>query len=253
MIDQNSYVYVRIGLCLRLLRNLAATTKPEHAKKEIGALMSNLQKAGFEVSLAATKSGAYSEMTKALDEAEPDKPLPAALLATIRSQFESLETVVFPEATTKKLYMLPARRFNTDYLLSDPSKLLKRGAFEKLDFIAQTDFSSSCRCLLFGEATAAAFHILRATESVLKHYYYHHRKQNRLANPMWGPMVAQLRSKTRNRPSESLLTSLDLIRTAYRNPTQHPEATYEVDNAQDLFGVCIDAIGKMADELPAKA
>lgn len=66
---------------------------------------------------------------------------------------------------------------------------------------------------------------------------------------MWGNMLDQLRAKTKNKPPEILLNSLDLIRNAYRNPTQHPQATYEIDSAQDLFGVCLDAIGKMGSEL----
>ena len=91
--------------------------------------------------------------------------------------------------------------------------------------------------------------MLRATESVLKSYYFIHRKQNRLSKPMWANMVDQLKAKTKNKPPIILLNSLDLIRTAYRNPTQHPEATYEIDSAQDLFGVCLDVIGKMGLEL----
>jgi hypothetical protein len=67
---------------------------------------------------------------------------------------------------------------------------------------------------------------------------------------MWGNMVTQLKAKTKNKPPATLLASLDLIRSAYRNPTQHPEALYDIDSAQDLFGVCIDVIGKMAGELP---
>ena len=66
---------------------------------------------------------------------------------------------------------------------------------------------------------------------------------------MWANMVEQLKAKTRNKPPATLLNSLDLIRSAYRNPTQHPEATYEIDSSQDLFGVCLDVIGKMGSEL----
>lgn len=188
-------------------------------------------------------------MARDLETADNDKTIPANLVNDIVGEFSTLENVVFAEAITKKIYILPNRRFNTEYLLSDPKKLLKAGAFEKLEEIAKTDFASSCRCILFGEATAAAFHILRATESVLKSYYFHHRKQKRLAKPMWGSMLDQLRAKSKNKPPESLISSLDLIRTAYRNPTQHPEAIYEIDSAQDLFGVCLDVIGKMTDEL----
>ena len=88
-----------------------------------------------------------------------------------------------------------------------------------------------------------------STESVLKTYYFHHRRQKRLLKPMWANMIEQLKAKTKNRPRTELLSSLEIIRTAYRNPTQHPEALYEIDGAQDLLGVCIDVIGKMTDEL----
>jgi hypothetical protein len=249
MIVQNSYVYIQIGLCLRLLRNVDIANKATLPQKTVETLKGNLQKGNFDVSLAALKSAAFGEMKTELDAAEPDKPIPAPLVTKIKDEFKILENVVFAEAIPKKLYILPSRRFNTEYLLAEPSKLLKAGAFDKLEEVARSDFSSSCRCILFGEATAAAFHILRATESVLRSYYFHHRRQNRLAKPMWAAMVDQLRVKSRNKPPESLLAALDIIRTAYRNPTQHPEAMYEIDSAQDLFGVCIDAIGKMTDEL----
>ena len=171
------------------------------------------------------------------------------LAGLVQSQSAMIETVVFPESAIKRIYVLPNRRFNSEYLLSSPQKLLKEGTFEKLDEIAKQDIASACRCILFGEATAAAFHILRATESVLKNYYFLYKKQRRLEKPMWGPMIVELRAKTKSKPPETLLTSLDLIRSAYRNPTQHPEATYEIDSAQDLFGVCLDVIGKMGGEL----
>ena len=253
MIVQNSYVYIQIGLCLRLLRNFSTGNKADLAKGTVETLKANLQKGNFEVSLAAMTSVAYTGMKKELDAAGADQPPPSGLVQKIRTEFERVENVVFAEALTKKIYVLPSRRFNTEYLLADPKKLLKAGAFEKLEEIARIDFSSSCRCILFGEATASAFHILRATESVLKSYYFHHRRQKRLAKPMWGSMVDQLRAKTRNKPPDALLASLDVIRTAYRNPTQHPEAIYEIDSAQDLFGVCLDVIGKMTEELKASA
>lgn len=248
MIVQDTYVYIQIGLCIRVLRNIAIANEKKLVLNIIEKLNRNLLEGGFDVSIAAMRASTYIEMSETLNGITDEK-LTVKLVADIKSEFSSLEKVVFAEAITKKIYVLPGRRFNTEYLLSDPAKLLKNGAFEKLEEIARIDFSSSCRCILFGEATAAAFHILRATESVLKTYYFHHKRTNRLKTPMWGPMTQQLRAKTKNKPPETLLNSLDLVRTAYRNPTQHPEAIYEIDSAQDLFGVCLDLMGKMCEEL----
>lgn len=245
-----SYEYIKLGLLIRMLRHISQTYSAEVVINALRDLRAMLESANFSVSLAYFQSKTFGEMLTQVGSIEPRNGLVGpAVAASVSSEMGVLENVIFAEASTKSIYLLPERRFNSDFLLSNPSRLLKAGVFEKLDEVAQSDISSACRCILFGEATAAAFHILRATESVLVSYYHHHRRQNRLAKPMWGPMVDQLKIKTRNKPPAPLLAALDLIRTAYRNPTQHPQAVYQIDSAQDLFGVCIDAIGKMADEL----
>jgi len=38
---------------------------------------------------------------------------------------------------------------------------------------------------------------------------------------------------------------LDNIRRSFRNPTQHPDKIYDIQEVQDLFGLCIDAINRM--------
>jgi hypothetical protein len=251
MISQDSYDYIQIGLTLRLLRNVVKGNSAMLAKRTIKTFLESIKKARFEVTQAALKSSSYKAMEGQVNGMDDKDPLSEELVKEISSEFQKLESIVFAEAMTKRVYMLPARRYSTEYLLVSPSQLLKDGVFGKLNEIARSDFESSCRCILFGEATASAFHIIRATESVLKDYYYTHRKRNRLEKPMWGPMIDQLRAKKKGAPPASLLAALDNIRVTYRNPTQHPEALYTIDGAQDLFGVCSDVIGKMCDELPS--
>lgn len=249
MLAQNSYEYIKIGLAIRLLRNVSKSNAAKFVIDVISDLKSQLEKADFAVSTASTKSSTFLEMEQELNLLGANNEIGETLRINISGHSATLENVVFAEAITKKIYILPNRRFNTDILLNHPERLLKEGTFEKLDDIAQADIASACRCILFGEATASAFHILRATESALKSYYFHHRKQNRLEKPMWGNMLDQLKAKTKNKPSATLLSSLDNIRTGFRNPTQHPQAIYQIDSAQDLFGVCLDVIGKMGEEL----
>ncbi|ENK1257675.1 hypothetical protein AB2066_004285 [Vibrio vulnificus] len=247
---QDCYTYVQLGLAIRMLRNQSTSNSKKATYDTLATLKNGLQAGNFPVTLALMSSSSFIHMENELKNADnPDEKLDDSLVKKVRKELTAIEDVVFAESSIKKIYILPNRRFNTEYLLDSPEKLFAEGTFEKLDDIAQHDIRSSCKCLLFGEPTASAFHILRATESVLKHYYYHHRRTNRLSKPMWANMVDQLRAKTRNKPPETLLNSLDLIRTAYRNPTQHPQATYQIDSAQDLFGVCLDVIGKMGSEL----
>jgi hypothetical protein len=250
MLVQSSYTYIRIGLAIRMLMNVSPNTTKFLAKHGLDTLDNELKIGSFPVTIAAMREASFQKMVAVVDALASDSTLLGDGLAKIvNDQSSVIEKVIFAEASIKMIYVLPSRRFNSEYLLSYPENLLKQGVYKKLEEIAKQDIASACRCILFGEATAAAFHILRATESVLKSYYHHHKKQHRLVKPMWGPMLQELQAKTKNRPPETLLTSLDLIRSAYRNPTQHPEAIYEIDSAQDLFGVCLDAIGKMATEL----
>jgi hypothetical protein len=53
----------------------------------------------------------------------------------------------------------------------------------------------------------------------------------------------------RRPPPSPLLENLTNIRRSLRNPTQHPEKVYVIDDVQDLFGLCVDVIRRMSVEL----
>jgi hypothetical protein len=250
MDHKNCYGFIHIGLLIRLFVNVDQHREKKNILDLLKRFNNELSDASFEVSLAYMGSSTYRQIVSRIKKLESDtSTLGPEIAEDLSDCFHTIEKIVFSESCTKKIYLLPLRRFNTDALLNSPHNLLAQGAFEKLDQIAKSDIGSASRCILFGEATACAFHILRATEAVLKQYYFHHKRQNRLAKPMWGNMLDQLKAKNRNKPPAPLLNALDVIRTSYRNPTQHPEAVYTIDSAQDLFGVCLDAIGKMSVEL----
>ena len=59
---------------------------------------------------------------------------------------------------------------------------------------------------------------------------------------MWGPMVEKLRNKRNPKPETQLLDQLDMIRTNFRNPTQHPQKIYDMEEAQDLMHLSIVAL-----------
>jgi hypothetical protein len=58
-------------------------------------------------------------------------------------------------------------------------------------------------------------------------------------------MLKQLREKKRVKPPDALLDTLDRIRVNFRNPTSHPEKIYDLDEVQDLFGLCVDALNRI--------
>jgi hypothetical protein len=62
-------------------------------------------------------------------------------------------------------------------------------------------------------------------------------------------MVQHLKNRRALRGDESLINNLDDIRLHFRNPTQHPEKVYDIEEVQDLWGRCVDAINRMAKHL----
>ena len=247
MESRNSYSLIRVGLLIRYLRRTSADNDVDYAIRNITTLERGLMGAGLTVSISGMAK--LIAIKTELSECDPTELL-GTRAKDIVANITILESIIFAESRTKSFYILPERRYNTTWLLNEPGKLFRDGVFQKLPDLAQFDIASAGRCILFGEGTAAAFHWLRATEDVLRTYYRLYIRRNRLPNPMWASMVSALRSKGRNKPAANLLDTLDLVRVTYRNPTQHPEARYDVESAQDLMGFCISVISDMADEIP---
>jgi hypothetical protein len=108
-------------------------------------------------------------------------------------------------------------------LLKSLDKLLAKGVNLQMSANARRDFFDATRCIAMNLPTAAAFHLLRCVEEMVKQLYYSFVKQNRMGKPMWGPMLDKLKAKKRPKPSVELVDHLDIIRRNFRNPTQHPE------------------------------
>jgi hypothetical protein len=133
-------------------------------------------------------------------------------------------------------------------LLNDVPALLAPQTWPKLGSIAQYDFEEAGRCIAFERPTAAAFHLLRGTEDVLRSFYCALVKRNRV-DLLWGPIVAELKKKQKGKPYTDLLQHLDHIRLSFRNPTQHPDKVYDIHEVQDLWSLCADAVSRMAKAL----
>ena len=239
------YGLISIGLCIRLLMNVNGEAKRNFVTSHFEILKKQLEKGGFLVSISGISAG-LAPSVAALDVLKEDEAIGPDRAKAIVDSMMTFEVIVFAEAKTKSVYSVPARRYNAEYLLNTPENLFRTGVFGSLSDMAKLEIRSAGRCLLYGEATAAAFHILRGSEEVLRCFYFSRKKTKRLPTLIWGPMTSELRSLKRNRPADVILNSLDLVRNSYRNPTQHPDAVYDIETAQDLFGVCIDLINKMA-------
>ncbi len=143
-------------------------------------------------------------------------------------------------------FVVTPKILDTGKLLNNVPSLLRPNVFSDLPEIAQHDLSEAGKCIAFERPTAAAFHLLRGTESVLRNFYCILIHQKRIPPPlMWANMVIDLRKRPKTKMHVTLYNNLDNIRLSYRNPTQHPEKTYDINEAQDLWSLCVEAINRM--------
>lgn len=145
----------------------------------------------------------------------------------------------------KVLYVTP-KRFNHEMLTKHPDRLLASEMWDYLSDTAKKDFKLATSCIAMNQGTASAFHMMRCVEEMVKQLYFSFVRTNRIRKPMWGPIIQKLEQKNNPKPSKELLDSLDMIRRNYRNPTQHPDKFYSIDEAQDLLHHSIVAINMVS-------
>jgi hypothetical protein len=174
------------------------------------------------------------------------------LSKAVTQALNSIDTTLDAELQLRKAYVVTPKRFELRYLLETPSQLLSPQAPAQMPEIAKYDFSHACRCVAFSLPTAAVFHLMRCAEGMLRHYYCTVVKRKRVSPLLWGRIIEHLR-RQRKPPPKALLDHLDNLRENFRNPTQHPEARYNLQEAQDLLAVTIEVINRIARDLSARA
>lgn len=236
--------YIALGTTIRFLRDVRAGARVHGADlllDNVNYFFEKLEEFGLHVTQRASfKLEGYLEKIKKTKEDyvlnEDDAQELNAIMHEIRPTLAAESAGIFALVVSEK-------RIDIVKLQRDVASLFSPGIFNKLPEIAQQDFSSAGKAIAYELPTAAAFHLLRATESVLREYYCGIVKQKR-GPLMWGNMVQKLRAR-RQPPPKTLLDHLDHIRSDFRNPTQHPEKVYDIQEVQDLFPLCVDVVNRM--------
>ncbi len=189
---------------------------------------------GFQVSL-----GVYDE-TIGLYTAQIIKSGNLRITAEDVQQIEKMSDMVIltmkSEWASAPAFTPTEKRYDSGKLYSGVDSFFRPDTFVKLPDIAKYDFEEAGKCLLFDRSTAAAFHSLRAIESLLQEIYRN--KIGKLSDDMtWGKLESAL--VDREVLSPSINDQVKHIRIRYRNKTQHPNLIYDIDAAQDLFNLCV--------------
>ncbi|MEU8051791.1 hypothetical protein [Micromonospora haikouensis] len=254
MEERNISGYIIIGTGIRYLMHV----QEGHELGGDGNVMDNIQRFvracethGLHVTerLAILEFGPIvqaiidSRSAEVNDIKEIEGKLPVVDAAKIRTSATKIRSTLLAEANGLFVHVARDKRFATEKLLKKVPTLMSPGVFDRLPRVAQYDFTEAGRCIAFETPTAAAFHLMRGTEDVLRFFYCSIIKRER-RKLMWGPMVDHLRRR-RNPPPLVLLNNLDSLRVSFRNPTQHPDKIYDIEEVQDLLNLSIDVVNRM--------
>jgi hypothetical protein len=138
-------------------------------------------------------------------------------------------------------------QLNTNILIEDATRIFSNETRKMLSGAATRDIAEAGRCLAFELPTAAAFHLTRAAESVIREYYgLIVGTLPKVKQRNWGAYIKKLRE---HGADQRILAALDQIKDLHRNPILHPELQLELDEAISLVGIIESAISSMVAEI----
>jgi len=238
--------YYWLGISVRYVHDAQAGYRVGSVNENLLRFYTDVGRLGLQVTEQALSE--LDHLSDELGALDKDDVLSEYQAGTLREAIGRIRPTLEAELRLLEAFVVTPKRLDDRKLLDDVPAMLARGAYEKLPAIAQSDLREAGKCTAFERPTAAAFHLMRATEAVLKAFYCRVVRRNR-GQFMWGPMTKHLRERRDAKQHGDLLNHLDHIRRSFRNPTQHPEKTYDMDEVQDLWGLCVDALNRMGKGL----
>lgn len=164
----------------------------------------------------------------------------------ITNGLRELETVLSAELQSMATYFISQTlAYNTAELISSAENMLPESVRKVIEEAAIADVRQAGRCIAFDLPTGAGFHIMRATESVIRQYHQVVVKAKPRSRN-WGKYIEALRN---HNADPKVVAVLDQLREMHRNPIMHPEVVLTSDEATTLLGMAQSAIVAMAMDI----
>lgn len=175
--------------------------------------------------------------------------LSRADVLTLGYAFMEYNVVLRNELAIMDTYaLLPKGIYSVFQLAEQAEAMLSSDVRTKIPDSAVANVKQAGKCLAFEVSTAAAFHMLRATETVVIEYL------STLAGApiapksrSWGTYIRLIEARGGDK---KIVAMLKQIKDLHRNPIMHPEDMLGTDEAVAVFGIATSAIAAMAKLLP---
>ena len=251
-----AYHYWYFGTAVRYLQDIEEGV-PIHQEGMVldclNTIFEQLDSLKLAVSIETLAAERLHKLRNELKDSDPKATITGHQSRILRREITNWRLTLEAELRGIKAFVISPKRLDVKKILDDVPTLFAPEVFELLSSVAQYDLTEAAKCVAFERPTAAAFHLMRATECVLRDFYCHHVKRNRCKILLWHQMVHDLQRHRKAKTYTALLRNLDNIRLSFRNPTQHPDKIYDIHESQDLWGLCADVITRMGRILREKA
>jgi hypothetical protein len=183
--------------------------------------------------------------------ADSEATLPIEKLERFNAAFSNFEQAFNLELGRAPIFWVtPKGVFETRKLMVDGAAVYE-GYRDRIPQKAIDDTNDAGRCLAFALPTAAAFHIARATESVMVRYMEVLQcPQIAVNSRSWGAYIKALATAKAN---ERVVEHLRQLKNLHRNPLMHPEVRLHLPEAISLWSMCVSAIQAMVADMESRS
>jgi|ERR1043165_1380606 hypothetical protein len=182
--------YLQLGALMQFLIHLNEGS-PLHGEKmtiyAIKAFLNLLIKLNLQVSSRA--SWRLRELQKEFEKQNEETSLSKEDSKTLRETMLSIRNTVNAEVQGFEFFTTTPKRLDISKLLNDPAGLFAPEVFDSFNELTKYDITEAAKCIAFERSTAAAFHMLRATENILREFYGRSIKRGRIKSVNWGPLI----------------------------------------------------------------
>ena len=165
------------------------------------------------------------------------------------------ETVFGTEMRDAATYFVPRRGiYHTPSLIDRADDAIPEEIRDYVPKKSKEDWKSAGRFLAFNLHSASGFHVTRAVEGTLEHYYqFFCQEDSGTTLNGWSDYIVKLKGVTSNpKPSSKTLAELEQMKDDFRNPLAHPRVILSETDARMLFDNGEALILGMASEIKDK-
>jgi hypothetical protein len=254
MIRISPYYFYGMGVALNPLKSLKADAPMHTAIVTLYIASNTLERLfdGFYPFKACVNAGnrLYEVLQEVIDKYNTEKPdtLDASFSYRITSAANEFETILAAEMQTLDTYHASQKAlYSTRDLIERAEIVLPETVRAEVPGETITEIQSAGKCLAFELPTACGFHIVRATEAVIREYYRAVvGTVPKVKARNWGSYIRFLKEKGAD---AKIITVLEQVKDTYRNPIVHPEDVLEMEDAIILFGMAQGVIISMMKDI----